>query len=171
MSFAVIQKNFRNLSQHTAALSIAGISAAVLAGAWFFQLVMKLEPCDLCLPQRIPYYAAVPLGITIAYVARTKGGSSLARLGLYALALIMIAGAGLGIHHAGVEWGWWAGPNTCSGGTGGAGGTNFLEELKKGRVIPCNEAAFRFLGISLAGYNAIIAAALAVLAFAAARKN
>ena len=49
-----------------AALAVAAIAAATLAGAWFFQLVLDIRPCPLCLEQRYAYYLAVPLGLLVA---------------------------------------------------------------------------------------------------------
>ena len=49
-----------------AALAVAGIAAATLAGAWFFQLVVQLVPCPLCLEQRYAYYAVVPFAGLLA---------------------------------------------------------------------------------------------------------
>jgi disulfide bond formation protein DsbB len=42
--------------------------------------------------------------------------------------------------------------------------------LQNSQFVPCDRAAWTFLGISLAGYNALIAGALAVLAFLGARR-
>ena len=50
-----------------AALAIAATAAATLAGAWFFQLVLDIKPCPLCLEQRYAYYLAVPLALVVAF--------------------------------------------------------------------------------------------------------
>lgn len=169
MSSASIADRFRANPLAAAAFAIAVVAALTLAGAWFFQLVLGLEPCPLCLDQRIPYYIAVPLGVVVGLLARDPSRSALTRVGLLLLAIVMLIGAGYGVYHSGVEWGWWEGPTACAGGsTGGAGG-DILSSLKTaGRVVPCNEAAWRFLGLSLAGYNTLIAGALAVIALWAA---
>lgn len=159
----------RYFSPPRAALTIAAISAAVLAGAWFFQLVIGLPPCPLCLEQRIPYYIAIPLALVVAALAKNI---SIARAGLFLLAIILAVGCGLAVYHAGVEWRWWAGPSDCSGSLPSLSGGNILEQLNNARVVRCDEAAWRFLGISLAGYNALIAAMLTLFALgAAAKKN
>src|SRR6185312_8404607 len=149
--------NFR-----VAALLIAFVSAATLAGAWFFQLVVGLSPCPLCLDQRIPYYVAVPLALIIAALANNK---TLARAGLFLLALILAVGCAIAVYHAGVEWKFWQGPTDCSGAVVSLnGGDSILEQMNKTRVIRCDEAAWTLFGISLAGYNALIAGALALFA-------
>ncbi|MBS7543503.1 disulfide bond formation protein B [Ancylobacter oerskovii] len=145
-----------------APLIVAAGAAATLAGAWFFQLVIGLAPCPLCLEQRLPYYAAVPLGLAVALVAR-QGHAGLARLGLVLLGLLMLVGFGLALYHAGVEWHWWQGPTACSGGAPATSG-NLLQELQQARVVRCDEAPWRFLGLSLAGWNVLIAATLALVA-------
>ena len=153
----------------TIAFAIAGIAAATLAGAWFFELVLGLDPCPLCLDQRIPYYIAVPLGILLGLVARREGLTPITRLGLFALGAVMLVGAGYGVYHSGVEWGLWEGPASCAASGRPAPVGDILSSLKATvRVVPCNEAAWRFLGLSLAGYNVLIAGGLAALAFWAA---
>jgi disulfide bond formation protein DsbB len=150
----------------SAALAIAAVAALTLAGAWFFELVLGLAPCPLCLDQRIPYYVAVPLGFAIGFIARDPARSTIARIGLALLGIVMLIGAGYGVFHAGVEWGFWPGPDTCSAQGAGGQPTDILSSLKSStRFVPCNEAAWRFLGISLAGYNALIAGTLSTLAF------
>ncbi|HEY7459079.1 MAG TPA: disulfide bond formation protein B [Xanthobacteraceae bacterium] len=162
---------FRAAPLSAAGFAIAAAAAATLAGAWFFELVLGLAPCPLCLDQRVPYYIAVPLGLAVGWLARDRARAPIARLGLALLGLILLIGAGYGIYHAGVEWGFWQGPTACAGAgaTSSAPAGSILSSLKgTQRVVSCSEAAWRFLGISLAGYNVLIAGALSLLAFAAA---
>lgn len=156
----------------TAALVIALVLFATLCGAWYFQYQLGYVPCPLCYQQRIPYYFAIPLGLLLAAASYVAAPGNLIRFGLYLLALILIVSAGLGIYHAGIEWKFWQGPTTCaSGPPTNAPIGNILESIQNIRAVPCDEAAWRFLGISLAGYNALISAALALVAVAAARKR
>jgi disulfide bond formation protein DsbB len=153
----------------SAGFAIAALAAATLAGAWYFELVLGLEPCPLCLDQRIPYYIAVPLGIALGIAAGSARFERVARMGLLALGAVMLVGAGYGVYHSGIEWGFWEGPASCAAANPGAPVGDILSSLKAtARVVPCNEAAWRFLGLSLAGYNVLIAAGLAALAFWAA---
>jgi len=149
----------------TAALAITAIAALTLAGAWFFQLVLDIRPCPLCLEQRYAYYLAVPLGALVAWAAAKRAPRSTLVAGLVLLALAALANAGLGFYHAGVEWGFWQGPTECSGpmlDLGKAG--SLLDNLDKVKVIRCDEVQWRFLGLSLAGYNVLISLVMAVLA-------
>src|SRR3982074_2330606 len=149
----------------TAALAIAAIAAATLAGAWFFQLVLDIRPCPLCLEQRYAYYLAVPLGALVAFAAVRDAPRAVLYAGLAILALAALGNAGLGAYHAGVEWGFWKGPTECTGPVvdlGSAG--NLLARLDSVKVIRCDEVQWRFLGLSLAGYNVLISLSMAAIA-------
>jgi disulfide bond formation protein DsbB len=149
----------------TAALAIAAIAAATLMGAWFFQLVLDIRPCPLCLEQRYAYYLAVPLGALVAFAAVKDAPRALIYAGLAILALAALYNAGLGAYHAGVEWGFWPGPTECTGPVldlGKAG--SLFDNLDKVKVIRCDEVQWRFLGLSLAGYNVLISLLMAALA-------
>jgi disulfide bond formation protein DsbB len=148
-----------------AALLIALIAAATLAGAWFFQLVLDIRPCPLCLEQRYAYYLALPLAAFVAFLAARRAPRQLLMAGFIILLLATLANAWLGGYHAGVEWKFWPGPTDCSGPLvdfGKAGG--LLEQLDKVKVVRCDEVQWRFLGLSLAGYNVLISLAMAAIA-------
>jgi disulfide bond formation protein DsbB len=148
-----------------AALAITAIAAATLAGAWFFQLVLDIRPCPLCLEQRYAYYLAVPLGALVAWAAARHAPRAMIVAGLALLALAALGNAWLGGYHAGVEWGFWQGPTECSGPVldlGKAG--SLFDNLDKVKVIRCDEVQWRFLGLSLAGYNVLISLLMAALA-------
>ncbi len=152
-----------------AALTVAIVGAAAIGGAWFFEFVLHYQPCPLCLEQRVPYYIGIPLAVIVAIAAWRGAPRALVIVGLIALAGLMLWGGYLAVFHAGVEWKLWAGPAECSGAAtlGPAGG--LLNRLQDIVVVRCDEAAWRFLGISLAGYNAVISGALALVALAGAK--
>lgn len=146
---------------------IAVFAAATLVGAWIFQYGFGLAPCPLCLQQRWPYYATIPLAALVAVAAAQKAPRKLLAVGFALIALIMLVGAGLAGYHAGVEWQWWAGPQDCSAaGTSFSGGaaSDLLRRMGTARVVRCDEAAWRFLGLSLAGWNVLISLSLAGVA-------
>jgi disulfide bond formation protein DsbB len=148
-----------------AAVAIAAIAAATLAGAWFFQLVLDIRPCPLCLEQRYAYYLAMPLAAFLAYFAAHGAPRKFLMAGFAVLLVATLANAWLGGYHAGVEWQFWPGPTDCTGPLvdfGKAG--NLLEQLDKVKVIRCDEVQWRFLGLSLAGYNVVISLAMAAIA-------
>jgi disulfide bond formation protein DsbB len=149
----------------TASLAVTVIAAATLAGAWFFQLVLDILPCPLCLEQRYAYYLAVPLGALVAIAAARGAPRPLLLAGLALLALATLGNAGLGTYHAGVEWQFFQGPTDCTGPVGNLGSAgNLLERLDTVKVIRCDEVQWRFLGLSLAGYNVLISLLMTAIA-------
>jgi disulfide bond formation protein DsbB len=156
----------------SAGLFIAVAAAGTILGAYFFQYVLGLAPCPLCLEQRTPYYLAIPLALAVTAAAAFKAPALLIRLGLLVLAGVLVWGAYLGVYHAGAEWGFWAGPTTCAQPTTIARTPgDLLRQIQTGpRIADCTVAAWRFLGVSLAGWNALIAAVLALVALAAASR-
>jgi len=156
----------------TAALAVTVIAAATLAGAWFFQRVLDIRPCPLCLEQRYAYYLAMPLGVLTALAAARDAPRAVLYAGLAILAAAGLASAGLGAYHAGVEWGFWKGPTDCTGPVGNLGSAgNLLERLDTVKVIRCDEVQWRFLGLSLAGYNFLISLLMAAIAISGIVKS
>jgi disulfide bond formation protein DsbB len=153
----------KHMTPRRAAFTVFILAAGTLAGALLFEFY-GYAPCELCLKQRWAYYAAIPLSLALALLARNN--PALARNGLYLMALLMLASAIFGAYHAGVEWKFWPGPSTCSGG----GALSALPDLSKPTVI-CDEPAIRILGISLAGWNALVSAVLAIVALKGARSR
>ena len=149
----------------TAALAITAIAAATLAGAWFIQLVMGIQPCELCLAQRYAFYLVVPLGALMALAAAKDAPRAALMIGLAIVALATLGNAGLAAYHSGVEWGFWKGPTACTGPVGNLGSAgNLLERLDTVKVVRCDEVQWKFLGLSLAGYNVLISLAMAAIA-------
>jgi len=148
-----------------AAIAAFVLSAATLAGAWLFEYGLKLAPCPLCLEQRIPYHVIIPLSLLLAIAASVRAPRNLLLVGFAAIAIAAASNIVLGVYHAGVEWHWWAGPTDCSGPlTDLRTGGSLLDQLHAVQVVRCDEAAWRFLGLSLAGYNVLISLALAIIA-------
>jgi disulfide bond formation protein DsbB len=149
----------------TAALAITAVAAATLAGAWYFQLVLDIRPCPLCLEQRYAYYLAIPLGALVALAAARDAPRGVLVAGLALLAAAALGNAVLGTYHAGVEWMFWPGPTDCTGPIGNLGSAgDLLARLDTEKVIRCDEVQWRFLGLSLAGYNVLISLLMAAIA-------
>jgi disulfide bond formation protein DsbB len=149
-----------------AALLVFIVATATILGAWAFQLA-GYAPCELCLKQRIPYYIGVPVALlTLLAASRHRlGAHRAARFGLAALTLIFIASALFGAYHAGVEWSFWPGPSDCTGTLEKAGSmSDFMKQLQTTKVVRCDSVAIRMVGLSLAGWNAVISAAMALVA-------
>jgi disulfide bond formation protein DsbB len=145
----------------SAALLTGGFSLALLLGAFAFQYLGGLAPCEMCIWQRWPHGAAILLGLGGGLLAQAR---ILPRDIVHALAwgaVIAIAVSGLiGVYHAGVEWKWWPGPPACTG----FGYVPGQDDSKAFQIVRCDEAQWRLLGISLAGYNAIFSLLIAALA-------
>lgn len=155
----------RSAPAAAATILVAAGGVATLLGAYFFQYVLLIAPCPLCLDQRKIWYAAVPLALVVAVSACIRRPRWLVLAGLSVLVLVLLFGAGFSAYHSGVEWKWWPGPQDCTGPIAdfGKAGT-LLQKMQTTSVVRCDEASWRFLGLSLAGYNALISLALAVVA-------
>jgi disulfide bond formation protein DsbB len=153
----------RTNSQFAIALAVLLIALASVAGALIFE-ALGYAPCELCLKERIPYYVAIPIaGFAIFFAAQALRVHVHATL--IALVLIFAVSAIFGAYHAGVEWGFWPGPQDCSGSLDHAAtAEDFLAQLQSVRVTRCDVPALKFLGLSLAAWNMVISAGLAALA-------
>ena len=146
-----------------AGIAILAIAAATIAGAFVFQ-ALGYAPCELCLKERIPYYAGMAVALPTVVLA-ARGPRRLLPVCFAALFLIFAASAVFGVYHAGVEWGFWPGPSSCTGAIGRATSMqDFLHQLNNAKVVRCDAVAIRILGLSLAGWNAVISALLAGIA-------
>jgi disulfide bond formation protein DsbB len=148
------------------ALAISAVAALSLLGAYFFEHVLDLLPCPLCLQQRYAYYLAVPLATLVAWAAAAGWPVGLPRAGFVLLAAAFLANAALGIYHAGAEWKFWAGPTDCAARPLplklDAG--SLMQQMQQTVIVRCDEAAWRFAGLSLAGWSVLISLGLVVLA-------
>jgi disulfide bond formation protein DsbB len=160
-----VQTLTRSRPAVASAILVAAAGAATILGAYYFQYVIGLRPCPLCLEQRVAYYVSIPLAIVVALAASRDAPRPLVTAGLGVIALTMLFNSGLALFHAGVEWKWWPGPQECSGPlTDLSTGGDLLSSLTNLTIVRCDEAAWRFLGLSLAGYDVLISLALAVIA-------
>jgi disulfide bond formation protein DsbB len=152
------------------ALLAALASGLMLAIAHAFETFGGLAPCTLCLKQREAYWAALVVGLAGTVFYRLTGSERARRGAAALLTVIFLYGAYLAAFHAGAEWKWWPGPTTCSG----AGGTVSLQSmtdlLNGAKVKPprCDEAAWVWLGLSMAGWNCLLSLALAGFSAASA---
>lgn len=119
----------------------------LIGGALYSQYVGGLFPCEMCMWQRWPHYTAIVLA-ALSFVVRPARGA------LVWLAALAIAASGaIGAFHAGVEYDWWEGLTRCATTLGGG---NALDAIMNAPLVRCDVAPWDFLGISLAGWNAIL---------------
>ena len=139
-------------------------SAAMLAAAHAFERIGGYAPCLLCLRQREVYWVAGSLALGTLILLRTPRGRGLRPwLGL-ALGGVFLFGAGLAAYHAGAEWKWWPGPGACAGVSGSVSSldmSGILDGSLTVRPPACDEAAWRLLGLSMAGWNVLVSLGLA----------
>jgi len=143
---------------------VLAASVAVLGTALFSQYVGGLQPCVLCIYQRVPYVLAIALCALALAVAVFGGGTkpSLTRSGLVICVALFIAGAGIAAYHVGVEQGWWMGTEACAGSDLNALTIEDLrQQLLQKPIARCDEVAWSAFGISMAGYNFIVSLLLA----------
>jgi len=143
------------------------LAATVILGALGFEYIGGLAPCPLCLIERYAYYAAIPS----LFIAMALAGEMprVAAFIFFAVALAFLADAGLSTYHAGAEWKLWPGPATCS--TAQAlptSAADLLNGLGDTHVPRCDEAAWTFAGLSLAGWNVVACMILFTAALKAA---
>ena len=151
------------------------LAVGVLAVAWGFEILGGYSACPLCLQQRCAYYFAIPVTV-VALILCGAGHQRSAMWLLFAASLAFLANAGLGTYHAGAEWKYWPGPDTCSGSASlSKTADGLLKQLETTRVSRCDEAPWRLLGLSFAGWNVVISLILWITllqaAFAAATPN
>jgi disulfide bond formation protein DsbB len=134
-------------------------SGALLLGAFYFQYVMELPPCELCHWQRYPHAVVVVagLGALLAYQY-----PRIALVLVLVAITALLATAAIGFYHVGVEYRWWKGPSGCAANipTGLS-----LDELRKylfgAKLVRCDETAWSLWGLSMAAWNSLISLAIA----------
>lgn len=158
----------RRSSLAVAAVILALVAASI--GAVLAFEAAGYPPCELCLKERWPFYAGLVLAAAAVPLSR-RAPRSVARAVFAALALLFLFSAVFGGYHAGVEWGLWPGPTDCTGTLARAATpADFLHQLQSVHVVRCDAAAIRILGMSLAGWNAIVSLAIAGLAVVGAAR-
>lgn len=165
---------YRLLTRWWTAFALA-ISLGLLAAAHAFERIEGLAPCNLCLKQREVYWGAVAIALAAtawAVISRSRRGTP--RLASFLLAAVFATGAITALFHTGGEYGWWELPAACAGG----GDDIDLESLTAfalgtgpaQRVAMCDAVTWSWLGLSMAGWNTLIAAGLAVFSLLAAKR-
>lgn len=137
------------------------LGLATIAGAWGSQLFGGLVPCELCLEQRLPYYWGLPL-LALLLILWHRLPRAVWYIGLALVLLTFIWSTWLAGYHAGVEYGFWPGPTACTG-TGVDVSFSDLTNINAARVVPCDKIQFSLFGVTLAGANTLISAAIVLM--------
>jgi disulfide bond formation protein DsbB len=164
---------YRLLTRWWTAFALAA-SLAMLGAAHAFERFGGLAPCNLCLKQREVYWGAVAVALTATlWHLISRGSRGTPRIAAFMLAVVFATGAVTATFHMGGELDWWALPAACAG--GGSVDLESLTALALGsgpiaRPPLCDEVAWSLLGLSMAGWNALISAVLAVFSLLAAKR-
>ena len=135
----------------------AMVSLGLIIGALGFEHIGGFVPCQLCLTQRLPHYGLIALG----FISLMSPSQQLTWRPVGALLASVTAGVGL--QHVGVEQGWWQGPQGCSSALDtNASVSELTQALLETPVVRCDEIVWSFLGLSMAGWNMVISAGLAI---------
>ncbi len=149
-------------------------SLALLGFAHLSETIWDLSPCNLCLKAREVYWGAVAVAlIATLWHLVSRGSRGTPRIAAFLLAVIFATGTITAVFHMGGEYKWWSLPATCMG--GGSVDLESMASLALGtgpveRVAMCDAVTWTFLGLSMAGWNALISAALAVFSLLAAQR-
>ena len=139
-------------------LIIAQASIGALLVAYYAEIVHQLEPCILCIYQRIPFALVIIFGFTGIF------RPTLLKWTLLFAGIAFLAGSSIAIYHVGIEQHWWE--SSCTGElVRKLSTTNFLHELQKKPAKPCDELEWAFLGISMASYNVFYSLVLSIFCF------
>jgi len=134
------------------ALAVA-VPAALLAGAYGSEYWGGLHPCEMCWWQRYAHFVALAFALlSLALRSFPDRGRSL----VWLAALAILASGGIGAYHAGVEAGIFEGITKCTSTVSGLSGDELLKAVMAAPVVRCDQVQFEFLGISMAGWNAIL---------------
>jgi disulfide bond formation protein DsbB len=157
-------KMFRSLLRHWPMWALLA-SATALAGAHASQTFGGLEPCSLCLRQREVYWTAMAVAALALVAERTAARARLRPVFGLVLLAVFATGAVIAARHAGAEWKWWPGPQTCSSSGAGVSAASLARLLHGAKVAAprCDEASWRLFGLSMAGWNFLISLGLAGL--------
>jgi disulfide bond formation protein DsbB len=141
-------------------IAAAAGSLALMLGAFAFQNIGGMAPCKLCIWQRYPHVIAILLGL----LALTFENAKLRTLLILAGAVSTATTAVIGIYHAGVEQGIFEGPTSCtSGSIDKLSADDLLNQIMSAPLVRCDDIPWQLVGISMAGWNAIISLVLCAL--------
>lgn len=130
-------------------------SFSLLVAAYMFEFFGEMSPCKMCLWQRWPHFAVIPIGIIAIYfnfdVLLKIAGATI------------LLGAMIAFYHMGVEYKWWEGPSSCtSGSISDLSSTELMTKILEAPITRCDDVQWRFLGLSMAAWNGFISILLSV---------
>ena len=145
-------------------LLITALSVTALGSAFASQYWGGLQPCHLCWLQRYPYMVTIVLGFLSLVLQRAEPGGKGWRILVALSGLAFAVGASIALYHAGVEYHWWKGPESCTSNLGNAADLDqLMHALLNTAVIRCDVPAWTLFGFSMAGYNFVASLGLMLI--------
>ena len=146
-------------------LALVGVGALVTA--FTAEYAFGLEPCNLCIAQRVPYLAIALIGwVGLKRPEWMSPGNLTATAGF-----VFLIGAVIAIYHVGVEQHIWVSAAGCGGEAGAqVQATDLQSLLQEKPPKPCDEVDWTLFGVSMANYNAFFSLVLAGITFNVARR-
>ena len=141
----------------------------ISASSLGFEHIGGYQPCHLCYIQRHVHYALIPLTLVTWLTVWRKLPPVIVRLAFIILAGVLAYGAAVGVYQAGAEWEFWLGPNDCANTVPVTkDASNLLAQLKTTKLISCDVAQLRILGLSFGGWNAVLSSIEVIIALCGA---
>lgn len=143
-------------------LTATGGSIALMLGALAFQYIGEMPPCKLCYWQRYGHVGAITAGVLALFL--------LPRLFALLAAVAAATSSIIGGYHSGVEQKWWEGPSSCtSSSIVGLTPDELRKQIMEAPLVQCDKIPWEMLGLSMAGWNMLASAGIAMLFVLAAR--
>ena len=143
------------------------LSLSLWLGALGFEHIGGMQPCQMCYWQRHAHKLVLVFSGLALFVRFYGKTDKYNKFFVLLISLAFLLSFGLAFWHSGVEYKWWEGPKTCSGGGGVVSGSAILEALNSKPKMPsCGDVPWSLFGISMAGYNALISLGASLISFA-----
>ena len=133
-------------------------SVFALIAAYFIQYVLKHQPCNLCLIERIPYFFST-IVISICLITR-----KFEKVSLLVLSLIFFSATLISFYHFGIEQGFIRESLVCDLNieSNNLSKEALLNQLKT-LSVSCKDVTFKIFGLSLATFNIFFTLILGVI--------
>ena len=155
-------KNLKNFN-----IFILSLCSIILIIVYYLEYILNLEPCSLCLYQRIPYFAAIFLSLFLLIAKNNR----ISKFLFYLLITVFFISFFLASYHFGIENNFWSSFISCETNIEPKNNENLKDYLLKKEYISCSNTTFSLFGISLAGYNIIISLFLLIYSLKIKKKN
>ena len=145
--------------KHKTVLSlIMSFSIFAIFSAYFIQYVLKHQPCNLCLIERIPYIVSIVIISICLFFKKFE------KVSLSVLSLIFFSATLISFYHFGIEQGFIRESLVCDL---NIENNNLSKEalLNQLKTLPvsCKDVTFKIFGLSLATFNIFFTLILGVI--------